>query len=549
MTSIVRNTENGSAGAHPAAAAAGSQQAGRLSRRGVLLAAAAMGIALAPARGVAQGSAARTNLLTVALPNDPPTLDPTTNTNNVTSIITQNVFETLYTYDAAWNIVPMLADGAPTFADDGKRVGIRLRAGVKFHDGSTMSAADVVASLERFLKLSPRGGQSMARITDGVTATGPLAIEIRLKSPYAPLLQMLSFFSAAPAILPEAKAKGAMGGPLAAIGDYIGTGPYRLVERRADQYVRLERFADYSALSTAPSGYAGKRSALVNEVRFIPVPNANTRVQSVLSGQYLVADGLSTELYNEIKANPNVEPMVVDNGGWLLFVMNMRQGLGTNAGIRRAVQAALDPESMLLAGFGSPQFFKANSSIYPEGTVFHSREGAQLYAQKNPQRARQLLAQAGYRNEPFRILTGTQYDFIYKGALVAAENLRAAGMNVRVDVMDWAAVLEKRYDASVWDCFLTLHNFVPEPSLIATFNPGFAGWWDTEQKRAALGRFNSTFDPAQRAVAWNDLHRIMAEDAANLLIGTYFGLRAYNKRVEGVQPLLQAPFWNVSIKS
>lgn len=516
--------------------------------RRTILMAGAVGAGLLAAFGPALAQPARTDVLTVAMPNDPPTLDPTTNTNNVTAIIVQNVFETLYTYDAGWNTVPMLAAAPPDFSDGGKTARIRLRSGVLFHDGSTMTSADVVASLQRWLKLSPRGGKTTAEVTASLVAVDPLTIEWKLKAPYAPLLQMLSFFSSAAAVMPEAKAKAFMDAPINSVADYIGTGPFRIVERRADQYVRLEKFDKYTGLDSAPSAYAGKRQALVNEVRFVPVPNANTRVQSVLSGQYLVADGLSTELYAEIKANRNVEPQVVDNGGWILGVVNMKQGLGTNPKIRQAVQAATDQESMLLAGFGSPEFFKVGSSLYGDGTMFHSKEGAALYGQKNPQKARQLLAEAGYKNEPFRILTGTQYDFIYKSALVLAENLKAAGMNVRVDVMDWAAVLEKRYDPAVWDLFLTLHNFVPEPSLVATFNPGFAGWWDTERKRAALDRFNSTVDTQGRVAAWNELYKVMAEDAGSFLVGTYFGLRANNKRVEGMQALLQPPFWNVSIK-
>jgi peptide/nickel transport system substrate-binding protein len=492
--------------------------------------------------------AARTDVLTVAMPNDPPTLDPTTNTNNVTAIIVQNVFETLYTYDARWNIVPMLAAAEPEFSDGGKTMRIRLRSGVLFHDGSTMTSADVVASLQRWMKLSPRGGKTTAQVTENLGAIDPLTVEWKLKSPYAPLLQMLSFFSAVAAVMPEAKAKAFMEAPINNVADYVGTGPFRLVERRADQYVRLEKFDRYTGLDSAPSGYAGKRQALVNEVRFVPVPNANTRVQSVLSGQYLVAEGLSTELFAEIKASRTVEPQVVDNGAWLLGVMNMKQGLATNPKIRQAVQAAVDQESMLLAGFGSPDFYKVGSSLYGEGTMFHSKEGAALYNQKNPQKARQLLAEAGYKNEPFRILTGTQYDFIYKGVLVLAENLKAAGMNVRVEVMDWAAVLEKRYDPSVWELFVTLHNFVPEPSLVATFNPGFAGWWDSERKRPVLDRFNSTVDSKERVAAWNELYKVMAEDAGNFLVGTYYGLRANNRRVQGMQALLQPPFWNVSIR-
>ena len=503
-------------------------------------------LVLVPALGQAQ--AVRGDVLTVALANDPPTLDPVTNTNNMVAMVSQNVFETLYTYDAKWNIVPMLASALPTFADGGKTVTIPLRSGVIFHNGKTMTADDVVASLERWLKLSPRLGKPTAVVTESVAATGPLTIQMKLKQPYAPLEHMLAFFSAPAAIMPADIARAAPSGPITDLTQLIGTGPYRFIERRVDQYIRLEKFDKYSALTTPASGMAGKREALASEVRFIPVPNATTRMQSVLSGQYLVADALSTESYNEVKANPNVTPQVVENGGLILGALNMKQGITTNLKIRQAVLAAMDTESMMLAGFGSKQFYSASSSYYPEGTPFHSKAGAELYGQKNVQKAKQLLAEAGYKGEPFRILTGTQYDFVYKAVLVFAENLRAAGINVKVEVMDWAAMLEKRYDPAIWECFFTLAQFVPEPNLIVTLSPAYAGWWDTDTKKAALEKLNTAIDPAQRVAAWHDIQRLTYDEAATLIAGTYFGFRAYSNKVSGVENLIQSPFWNVSVK-
>ena len=77
--------------------------------------------------------------------------------------------------------------------------------------------------------------------------------------------------------------------------DFIGTGPYKFKERRPDQFTVLVRFDGYSARKEAPSGYAGRREALLDELRFVPVPNANTRVEGSLSGQFQYADLLPVE--------------------------------------------------------------------------------------------------------------------------------------------------------------------------------------------------------------------------------------------------------------
>src|SRR5205809_645728 len=72
--------------------------------------------------------------------------------------------------------------------------------------------------------------------------------------------------------------------------EYVGTGPYKFTERKPDQYVLLTRFDNYSARKEPASGYGGKRMAIVEELRFVPVPNANTRVEGALAGQFPYVD-------------------------------------------------------------------------------------------------------------------------------------------------------------------------------------------------------------------------------------------------------------------
>jgi peptide/nickel transport system substrate-binding protein len=492
---------------------------------------------------LAQSAGAR--LLTVAVPIDPQTLDPTTNTANVTAIIMQNVFETLYTYDGDWRIRPMLAAALPEYQDGGRVMRIALRPGVRFHNGGTMSSADVVASIQRWQRLSIRGRLASETIEE-VGATGPLEVTIRLKVPFATLIHMFAFFNAAMAVMPEATARATIGGPLTNAADFIGTGPFRFVERRADQYVRLARFDDYVASTLPSSGYAGRREAMVQELRFIPVPNAGTRLQSILSGQYDVADNVPTEFVERIRRSQTADALVVKWSGWIQMVMNTRQGPTQNALVRQAAQAALDPTAIMTAGFGNSEFFGIGGSLYPEGAPLHSTAGIARYNQRNPARARELLAQAGYAGQPFRIITSQQYDFIYKAVLVAADNLRAAGMTVEIVLMDWASVLERRNNPSIWEAFFTFHNFVPEPTLITFMNPSFPGWWDTPAKREAMAAFTGTLDDAARVAAWQKLHQVMLEDAATVTVGSYYGLMAHNRRVRGLQPFLQTPYFNVS---
>jgi peptide/nickel transport system substrate-binding protein len=416
---------------------------------------------------------------------------------------------------------------------------------VKFHNGATMTAADVVASIERWQRLSIRGRLASEAI-DTVTATGPLEVTFRLKTPSALLVHMLAFFNAAMVVMPETTAKATLAGPLVNAADFIGTGPFRFVERRADQYVRLARFDEYTASDRPASGYAGRREAMVQELRFVPVPNAGTRLQSVLSGQYDVADNVPSEFVDRIRRNATADALVVKWSGWIQMIMNNRKGLTQDIRVRQAVQAAIDPTAIMTAAFGNKEFFGIGGSLYPQGAPLYSTAGIERYNQNNVARARELLTQAGYSGQTFRIITSQQYDFIYKAALVAADNLRAAGMTVEIVLMDWASVLERRNNPDIWEAYFTFHNFIPDPALITLMNPSFPCWWDTPAKRAALDAFTGSLDETAHVAAWHRLQAVMQEEAPAITVGSYYGLMAFNRKVQGLQPFLQTPYFNVS---
>lgn len=492
-----------------------------------------------------QAQSTGTKVLSVAEVYEPQTLDPTTSTADLISVVTQGAFETLYTYDQNWQTVPMLAAAMPETSADGKTVTIKLRSNVPFHDGTIMTADDVVASLLRWEKLSPRG-KIAAAATESISAKGADTVEIKLKAPFSPLVSLLAYFNSAAAIMPKAKAEAAMDGPITDTAQLIGTGPFRITERKPDQYVRLTKFDRYAALSTPPSLLAGKREALVDEVRFVPVPNASTRLEGVLSGQYDVGDGLSAEFYERVKKSATTVPLVTKPGSWILFVMNNKDGLTKNLKIRKAVQAALDSDSIMLAAFGSPDFFSLHSSLYPEGSPFFAKAGANLYNQKNTKLAKQLLQEAGYKGEPFRILASQQYDFLYKAALVSKQNLEDAGFKVELVMMDWASVMSKRNTPEIWEAFLTFHGFVPEPSLYNIVNSAYAGWWDSPAKNEAMTKFNVTVDPKERAAVWENVQALMMEEVPTVVLGEFYNLIAHSKAVKGMHGVPLVPFWNVS---
>ena len=494
--------------------------------------------AMAPAQAQAQ---APRSFATLAMVAEPQTLDPMASTADLVGTIMQHVYEPLYTFDAKWNVVPMLAETMPKISADGKTYAITLRKGVMLHNGRELNADDVVASLQRWMDQSPRG-KAVGKEIDSLKAKGPLAVEVVLKEPYAPLLSQLALPSGMAAIM----AKDSIAQPLK---DFVGTGPYKFKERRPDQYVLLSRFDKYSARKETASGYGGKREAAIEELRFVPVPNANTRVEGALAGQYDFADLLPVEALPRIeKSGGKSVPIMTPSFGFPYLVFNTKEGVASNQGVRQAIQTAFGEGEMLAAGFGDTRFFVAEGNHFPKGSPFYSTTGADQYNQRNAPKAKEAAAKAGYKGEPVRVLTSRQYDFHYNMSLLMAEQLKRAGFKVDLNVVDWATLVQRRNDPKLWDIYVTHSGQFPEPMLSPPqLGDGAPGWWETAAKKATLTAFNQEIDNAKRGALWGQVQQTVYDEVPFIEVGKFNSLSARSARLEGYTPAIWPFFWNTGL--
>ncbi|TCP82079.1 peptide/nickel transport system substrate-binding protein [Rhizobium sp. PP-CC-2G-626] len=483
----------------------------------------------------------RGGVINVATIGEPPTLDPMASTADLVGIVSQHMFETLYTFDKAWKPTPLLAESLPEISADGKTYTIRLRSGITFHDGSDMASDDVVASLERWVKVASRGKQAAAFL-DKITATDPLTVTITLKQPYAPLVSLLAFNNSAAIVLPSEKHAEPM-------KDFVGTGPYMLEERKADQYIQLTRFDGYTPRSGEADGYGGARHQYLDEIRFVPVPDANTRVEAAISGQYDYIDSLPVESFDRLKGSTASEPLVLKPFGYPVFVFNTAEGVAKDVAIRKAIRQALSMEDMLAAAFGSTDFYALDGDIYPKSFVWNTDAGVEgHYNLADPEGSAEAAKAAGYDGKPIRILTSRQYEFHYKMAQVAAEYLKLAGFTVDLQVVDWATLTQRRADKGLWDIYITHSPFLPEPALIGSLSPSSPGWWDTPLRKQTVEAFSAEADETKRLALWADVQKAMYAEIPYMKIGDFNALAAKSTKVEGVVPAPWPYFWNASIK-
>lgn len=456
--------------------------------------------------------------LRYATVSEPPSLDIQMGTATVASTIGQHMFETLYAFDASAKPQPFLATGE-TISDDEKTITITLRDGVTFHDGSAMTAEDVVASLERWSEFGSRG---KLLGLDRAEATGPLEVTLTLSAPNGAWKSMMAYPNGGPVIYPAEVADTAGGNEISP-ENYIGTGPYRFGEIRPNRYVELVRFDDYAKVDAPLDGKSGGRDALFEKLQFIPVPDVGTRMSGVQAGDYDYAEYISGDLYGLVKDDPSVQVKISAAPIFGLMFMNSEAGpLKDNYALRRAILASLNMEQALQVSVGEPELFKADGAFFPEGNVWYSDAGTDSYSEGDPDKARALAAEAGYDGTPIKLLVSTNYKEHFDQATVFTRQLADAGINVQMVVVDWATLLTLRGQPTEWDMFMTHHGAIPDPVLLTVMNDSYPGWWKSDEKHALAAKFTGTSDLDTREAAWGDIQSLIYEQVPVVKVGNVY---------------------------
>jgi peptide/nickel transport system substrate-binding protein len=482
-------------------------------------------------------------VLKVAMIGEAPSLDLHWVNAAIIRQIMWHVFETLYTVDKDWSPIPHLAAGH-TVSDGGRQYTITLRKGVRFHNGKEMTSADVVASLNHWGRMAT--GKPLWRSVEAVDPKGPYEVVIHLKEPSGVLLNGLAFASAA--IYPKEVIEATGDGQLKA---FIGTGPFRFVEHKPDRHVRLARFKEYAARSELPNGAGGKRIAYLDELLFIPVPDGAVRLAGVESGSYHYSEQIKQDQYDRLLTMRSVEPRIFSPSASSLAVPNHKQGLMTSKKLRQAFQAALDMTPIMAAAVGHPLFYRLDPALYPpEIALWHSKAGGAAYNQKDKEKARRLLKEAGYTGQPVRWLTTQEYEHNYKTALVAKQQLEEVGFKIDLQVFDWATVVQRWNKPELFDVVSSGFPWTGlDPALDRAIQCTSSGWWCLEEKDRLLGELARETDPRKRKAIIDRTQVLFYEDVGQIKFGDLFSLSVTRKELRG--DFRSVPFfyfWNAWIE-
>lgn len=481
-------------------------------------------------------------VLKVALNSSPPTLDYQTTTAGLTKKVAWHIFETLYTLDKDYKVVPMLAEGMPQISQDGKIWTIKLRQNVPFHNGQTMKADDVLASLTRWGQIAPTG-RALFGAVESLSKKDDYTVEFKLKRPYGLLLEALANPDQAAAIMPEAIAKGAGKDP---VKEFIGTGPYKFVEWKPDQYIRVVRFDNYAARSEEASGLGGKKVAYLDQIDFIPVKDESVRTDGVTTGEYHVADIVPADSYERLKDNKSLQLVVEKPFRWIGGVFNTTKPPFDNVKTRQAALAAVNDSEVLAAAIGPQPFWRLDPGISFIETPYYNQAAKELYNQQNLDKARQLLKESGYNGQTVVLLATKDYPYMYKTALVTKANLEAIGMKVDLQVFDWATVTSRRADKTKWDMFFTGFLFTVDPTGIPFMNAKgtWPGWYKSDAMAALTEEFQAKTGLQERKAVAEKMQKLFYEEVPVVKYGDAFEFVVLNQAVKGYRNMIDITFWN-----
>lgn len=429
-----------------------------------------------------------------------------------------HIVEGLVTYADDFSIIPMLAESYE-ISEDGRTYTFALRQGVTFHNGEEMTAQDVEWSWNRLAGDASEShcknffnGQNNIKVTSA-KAVDDYSFVITLEEPYAVFLATMARFDCGSmAVLhPDSvNSDGSWNTPL-------GTGPYRMGDHAPGRYVELNRFAGYSSRDGQPNGYGGGKHASVDTLRWEIVGEGAVSKTALQAGDLdlVTIDAMTA---SELRGQPRFTVDATASAVWDTYLLNSDDPLLSDVRIRRAIAHAIDPQRIMAAiteGFGT-----ASPSPVPPMSANYTDVQAQ-YPEYNVDKAKALLEEAEYNGEEIVILATRRNGAYYERALMAQAMMMDAGLNAKLEVVEWGTQLEAYRNGTGYQ----MQSFTFSPRLHAGLSfEMFTG--DAERKAwktgEAVGLVNESLrvgDPEALQGVIDKLHNGFIEEVPAIGLG------------------------------
>ncbi|MDJ0388540.1 ABC transporter substrate-binding protein [Roseomonas sp. E05] len=489
-----------------------------LSRRNLLAGTAAGGLALVGLHGAHAQTARRGGTLRISVEQAPSKLNPLQHRVGPEYLLGEMLYSGLTRLGPDMAAQPDLATSWSSNPELTEWT-FRLRPQVAFHDGSALTAQDVVATFQAILDPATGSpGRSNIGPVDSVTAVDPLTVLFRLKGAYADLPVALAYTNAR--IIPAAVLKGGMA---RLDREALGTGPFRLVSYEPSRLTVLERNPDY---------YHPERPYL-DRVEVQVFPDATARTAALLAGDSDLMLSAAPTDFARMEGAPGVKGLRTPSGQFLNVIMGCNQKPFDDVRVRRALALTIDREAMVelaAEGLGTVGADTPVNAAYRFNTALPPREA-------NIAEAKKLLAEAGYpRGLELTLVASDRPNTRAQLGVALREMAKPAGFNINLQTMAHATFLDQ-----VWlkgPFYIGLYNMQPTTDgIFSLLYASSAPWNESKWNNASFDKLvedaRRTADDARRRELYARAQKIMYDEVPTLIPVFFDLLAGIRTRVQG----------------
>ena len=458
------------------------------------------------------------------------TTDPWDANDTLSMAVAKSFYEGLFGFDEKMALRNVLAESY-TVSDDGLVYTIKVRKGVKFHDGTDFNAAAVKANLDRIIDPAQAlKRRSIFAVIKGTEVVDEYTAKVTLHEPFSPFVYDLAHPSAV-MISPAALAK--YGKEVAF--HPVGTGPYTFVEWKQTDYLKVKKNPNYW------------REGLpkIDSITWMPVVDNNTRSAMMRTGEadftYPVPYEQASVLEKEEKLNVVAAPSIIQR----YLTMNSQQKPFNDLRVRQAINYAINKQALAKVAFNGYAF--PMEGVLPQGVEYAIKTGPWPYDVK---KAKELLAEAGYPNG-FETTLWSAYNHTTAQKVIqfVQGQLAQVGIKAKVEALEAGQRVEKveswqdpktapvRIYYTGWSTSTGEPDWALRPLLHSDYTPPKMyniGYYKNDKVDAGISGALVTTDTAKKTALYNDVQNELWNDAAWVFLVTEKLLYATSKRLTGM---------------
>ncbi|MEM1110476.1 MAG: ABC transporter substrate-binding protein [Pseudomonadota bacterium] len=467
-----------------------------------------------------------------------------------TDDVLMHIIEPLFSYTENLEVAPLLSSGWQ-MSDDGRRYDVGLRRGVLFHNEAPLTADIVAWNIQRYL--DPETGWICRSLFDGsrglrlaaVEVTAEDSIRFTLEEPDSSFLHKLANLQCNMGIVhPDS---------LDADGEWvtpIGTGPFKLDEWRAGEFVEMSRNPEYAPVQSPRDGLAGNRSPQVQTVRWVVVPEPAAARAGLLSGQLDLVTKLQPADLFDLKYASDIRIHRGVSLDWNVLLMQTEGTVLDDIALRRAIAHAVDADTLaeITAGQGS----EANPAIIQPTSSFHRScmKAGHVY---DPELARQWLSRSAYAGQPLTLMANKRFPAMFENAIIIQHMLKEAGISTQLEIVEWTTQLDyyARGDFELMSFGYTgrTHPLLSYSVILGSKSDNPMMQWEDPISLAYLADIERGSDDERMVDQLCELHDRMIDQAPLLNLFNAMAIDAHVDSVSGYQTTTfnKPRLWGVAI--